>query len=158
MITEDTIIRAGKQFAGSAVSELVTRFEGFLNTDSVEVDLKRTALDVVDRLGELILLRQALQRHADSWEAKHAASRILGVLGSVDDAWYRTPLGRLVGTVIPPHGGVLSPTQASRILGVSRQRVWQMLQEGKLRSSGDRKITAASVMGEVERRLEGEEE
>jgi len=153
MITEDTIVCARNQFIESAVSEIFCRFGGLFSVSDAEKGLKQTAPGVVDGLGELIL-----QGQTDSWEARHAASRILGVLIPVDDDWYRTPLGRLVGTVIPPHGGVLSPTQASRILGVSRQRVWQMLQEGKLRSSGDRKITAASVMGEVERRLEGEEE
>lgn len=81
--------------------------------------------------------------------------RNLGALEWGDEAqptteWWRSPLGRVTAasTSIDPgaRAEALSPTIAGEMLGISRQRVQQLVDTGKLERHPDGGVTRASVL------------
>ena len=93
--------------------------------------------DLADLLTERIWTRsKQIAEHllsADRALAAQTVTDMAGVLPEPTPEWWRSPLGRVVGRTYDAEQAV-TPTAASKILGVSRVRVHQLIDTGKLHS------------------------
>lgn len=72
-------------------------------------------------------------------------------------AFWGTPFGQLLflaGGYTPGYGGSCSQTVAAAVLGCSRQWVSAMVAEGKLSSTGDRRVLVDQVRDVLRKRID----
>jgi hypothetical protein len=68
-------------------------------------------------------------------------------IGDPPANWWRTPLGRAVaGSIRPEDIEAVAPSVAAAMLGVSRGRVYQLLEQGKLDRHPHGGVVRASVL------------
>lgn len=113
--------------------------------------------DVVD------LARQRIRERAPMWAgqltsgddrlAAETVQDLMGVLGPRPDSWWTTPLGQAVArSTGSPLSELVSYSVAGAMLGVSRARIQQLVEAGRLDTGDGGSIVAVSVLDEAMRR------
>lgn len=128
---------------GTEVSDLLARLERILGHE--EPDLRHRLIQAV---------RLRVTQLEDPAQAPEAAWAILWTLypyTDPDEAFWESETGQTCARAIGHHRKVCTITQASYVLNVSRQRVVQLVDAGRLVRT-DSGIDSASLLAELRRR------
>jgi len=94
-------------------------------------------------------IAETLDRSSLGAEPKSAARAVMAGMfgyGEVPESFWGTEVGQAVARAIGYHQPAVPYVMAAAILGVSRQRVYQLCEQGRLRRvEGQHAVTAASL-------------
>ena len=101
------------------------------------------------------MLVAQLQQVDDDQLAANTVDDLMAVLGDREPKWFTTPLGRLVArSAGSPLPDCVSYSVAAAMLGVSRTRVQQLVDDGRIARCPTGSLRAMSVLEECLRRTQ----